>query len=103
MNKFINKYSVGRYVLSKYQNLFKIQYFDNLLTCVSDGSVEYTPGVTMNFTYRFADDPLGENLFGNITWRIDLNAPAHWTHEEKTCEYYAQYLTTNGVSYSVVI
>ncbi|GBP51725.1 hypothetical protein EVAR_96276_1 [Eumeta japonica] len=50
----------------------------------ADGSVEWTPGVTMNFTYRFADDPLGETLLGNITWRVDLAAPAHWTHEEKT-------------------
>ncbi|XP_049871101.1 uncharacterized protein LOC126370296 [Pectinophora gossypiella] len=50
----------------------------------ADGSVEWTPGVTMNFTYRFADDPLGENLLGNITWRVDLNEPAHWTHAEST-------------------
>ncbi|CAH2040693.1 unnamed protein product, partial [Iphiclides podalirius] len=50
----------------------------------ADGSVEWTPGVTMNFTYRFADDPLGENLLGNITWRVDLNEPAHWTHSELT-------------------
>ncbi|KAI8420755.1 hypothetical protein MSG28_007969 [Choristoneura fumiferana] len=50
----------------------------------ADGSVEWTPGVTMNFTYRFADDPVGENLFGNITWRVDLNQPAHWTHAEST-------------------
>ncbi|XP_053605721.1 uncharacterized protein Karl [Plodia interpunctella] len=49
-----------------------------------DGTVEWTPGVTMNFTYRFADDPLGENLLGNITWRVDLNEPAHWTHSEIT-------------------
>ncbi|VVC96663.1 uncharacterized protein LOC126975906 [Leptidea sinapis] len=49
-----------------------------------DGSIEWTPGVTMNFTYRFADDPLGENLYGNITWRIDLSEPAHWTHSELT-------------------
>ncbi|XP_072949994.1 apolipoprotein D [Epargyreus clarus] len=50
----------------------------------ADGTVEWTPGVTMNFTYRFADDPLGENLLGNITWRVDLNEPAHWTHSEIT-------------------
>ncbi|CAG4964669.1 unnamed protein product [Colias eurytheme] len=49
-----------------------------------DGTIEWTPGVTMNFTYRFADDPIGENLYGNITWRIDLNEPAHWTHSEQT-------------------
>uniref|UniRef100_A0A2H1WKQ0 SFRICE_033760 n=1 Tax=Spodoptera frugiperda TaxID=7108 RepID=A0A2H1WKQ0_SPOFR len=50
----------------------------------ADGSIEFTPGVTMNFTYRFADDPLGETLLGNITWRVDLNEPAHWTHAERT-------------------
>ncbi|CAG9787124.1 unnamed protein product [Diatraea saccharalis] len=50
----------------------------------ADGTVEWTPGVTMNFTYRFADDPLGENLLGNITWKVDLNEPAHWTHSEIT-------------------
>ncbi|CAG4974867.1 unnamed protein product [Parnassius apollo] len=50
----------------------------------ADGTVEWTPGVTMNFTYRFADDPLGENLLGNITWRVDMNEPAHWTHSELT-------------------
>nr|XP_037867585.1 uncharacterized protein LOC101739113 isoform X1 [Bombyx mori] len=49
-----------------------------------DGTIEWTPGVTMNFTYRFADDPIGETLFGNITWKIDLNQPAHWTHAEST-------------------
>ncbi|KAG7309584.1 hypothetical protein JYU34_004048 [Plutella xylostella] len=48
-----------------------------------DGAVEWTQGVTMNFTYRFLDDPLGETLLGNLTWRVDLAAPAHWTHEEK--------------------
>lgn len=53
---------------------------------LADGTVEWTPGVTMNFTYRFADDPAGETLLGNITWRVDLNAPAHWTHEEKECK-----------------
>ncbi|KAG6458042.1 hypothetical protein O3G_MSEX010630 [Manduca sexta] len=50
----------------------------------ADGTVEWTPGVTMNFTYRFADDPAGETLLGNITWRVDLNEPAHWTHSERT-------------------
>ena len=49
-----------------------------------DGTVEWTPGVTMNFTYRFADDPIGETLLGNITWKVDMNEPAHWTHAEST-------------------
>ncbi|CAH3994274.1 unnamed protein product [Pieris brassicae] len=49
-----------------------------------DGTIEWTPAVTMNFTYRYADDPIGENLYGNITWRVDLNEPAHWTHSERT-------------------
>lgn len=52
----------------------------------SDGTIEWTPAVTMNFTYRFADDPLDENLLGNITWKVDMNEPAHWTHSELTCK-----------------
>lgn len=45
--------------------------------------------VTMNFTYSFVDDPLNEQLLGNITWKIpSADVPAHWVHaEEPTCEY----------------
>lgn len=47
--------------------------------------------VTMNFTYSFTDDPLGEQLIGNITWTIpDTTEPAHWTHSEDTCKIYFQ-------------
>lgn len=43
--------------------------------------------VTMNFTYSFTDDPLNEQLIGNITWNIpDMEQPAHWTHSEDTYE-----------------
>ncbi|XP_058791158.1 apolipoprotein D [Phymastichus coffea] len=39
--------------------------------------------VTMNFTYSFVDDPMNEQLFGNITWKIpEAEAPAHWLHAE---------------------
>lgn len=43
--------------------------------------------VTMNFTYSFTDDPLNEQLIGNITWTVPNPAePAHWTHSEDTCK-----------------
>ncbi|XP_014217063.1 apolipoprotein D [Copidosoma floridanum] len=39
--------------------------------------------VTMNFTYSFTDDPLNEQLVGNITWNIPSHdLPAHWVHAE---------------------
>ncbi|XP_061704933.1 uncharacterized protein LOC133516168 [Cydia pomonella] len=65
----------------------------------------WTPGVTMNFTYRFADDPLGENLFGNITWRVDLNQPAHWTHAESTYDgiYNTYVLDTEYKTWSLLL
>lgn len=41
----------------------------------------------MNFSYNFADDPLREQLIGNITWQIpNLDSPAHWTHAEDICK-----------------
>lgn len=44
--------------------------------------------VTMNFTYSFTDDPINEQLFGNITWTIpDHGIPSHWTHSENICEF----------------
>ncbi|KAJ8977162.1 hypothetical protein NQ317_003102 [Molorchus minor] len=43
--------------------------------------------VNMNFSYSFTDDPLNEQLMGNITWTIPYPAePAHWTHSEDTYE-----------------
>nr|CAD7410213.1 unnamed protein product [Timema poppensis] len=45
------------------------------------------PEVSMNFTYIFTDDPEGEKLVGNITWRIpNGNKPAHWVHAEDSYE-----------------
>ncbi|KAK1134563.1 hypothetical protein K0M31_007345 [Melipona bicolor] len=39
--------------------------------------------VTMNFTYSFTDDPINEQLVGNITWKIPSpELPAHWVHAE---------------------
>ncbi|XP_015605999.1 apolipoprotein D isoform X2 [Cephus cinctus] len=39
--------------------------------------------VTMNFTYSFTDDPINEQLVGNITWKIPSpDLPAHWVHAE---------------------
>ncbi|KAK5649292.1 hypothetical protein RI129_000321 [Pyrocoelia pectoralis] len=43
--------------------------------------------ITMNFTYSFTDDPLNEELGGNITWVIpDPMQLAHWKHAEDTYE-----------------
>lgn len=43
--------------------------------------------VTMNFTYIYAEDPLREQLRGNITWIIpNFNIPAHWIHTEDIYE-----------------
>lgn len=45
--------------------------------------------VTMNFTYDYSEDPLKEDLVGNITWIIpDFDAPAHWLHKEAICKAY---------------
>ncbi|XP_076682463.1 lipocalin/cytosolic fatty acid-binding protein Karl [Andrena cerasifolii] len=39
--------------------------------------------VTMNFSYSFTDDPINEQLVGNITWKIPSSeSPAHWVHAE---------------------
>lgn len=44
--------------------------------------------VTMNFTYSFTDDPINEQLVGNITWKIPSpELPAHWVHAEYPCKY----------------
>lgn len=43
----------------------------------------------MNFTYIYAEDPLREELRGNITWIIpNYNTPAHWIHTEDICRYF---------------
>lgn len=43
--------------------------------------------VNMNFTYSFTDDPINEQLQGNITWNIPKpEQPAHWVHAEDTCK-----------------
>ncbi|XP_043289374.1 apolipoprotein D [Venturia canescens] len=43
--------------------------------------------VTMNFTYSFTDDPINEQIVGNITWNIpSQDIPAHWIHAEEPYE-----------------
>ena len=43
--------------------------------------------ITMNFTYSFVDDPINEQLMGNITWKIPSpDMPAHWVHAEAPCK-----------------
>jgi len=45
------------------------------------------PGVFMNFTYSFSDDPDHELLSGNITWALpNPTQTAHWIHAEDTCK-----------------
>lgn len=89
---YLNNKILAKFFLRNKSVIIKILETKDLIkqyhvTSFPDGSIEFTPGVTMNFTYRFADDPLGETLLGNITWRVDLNEPAHWTHAERTCKY----------------
>ncbi|XP_060527126.1 uncharacterized protein LOC132702487 [Cylas formicarius] len=62
--------------------------------------------ITMNFTYSFTDDPLNEQLLGNITWIIpDRGQPAHWTHSEDTYEgvYNTYVLDSDYVSWALLL
>ncbi|CAH0553281.1 unnamed protein product [Brassicogethes aeneus] len=62
--------------------------------------------VTMNFTYSFTDDPINEQLLGNITWTIpDPAQPAHWTHSEDTYEgiYNTYVLDSDYTSWSLLL
>lgn len=43
--------------------------------------------ITMNFSYIYAEDPIKQPLYGNITWFIpNMAVPAHWMHTEYICE-----------------
>ncbi|KAF5291965.1 hypothetical protein FQR65_LT11365 [Abscondita terminalis] len=62
--------------------------------------------ITMNFTYSFTDDPLNEELGGNITWIIpDPSQPAHWKHAEVTYEgiYNTYVLDSDYASWSLLL
>ncbi|XP_066252365.1 apolipoprotein D-like [Euwallacea similis] len=62
--------------------------------------------ITMNFTYSFTDDPLNEQLIGNITWIIPNHGePAHWTHSEDTYEgvYNTYVLDSDYVSWALLL
>ncbi|XP_050293472.1 apolipoprotein D [Anthonomus grandis grandis] len=62
--------------------------------------------ITMNFTYSFTDDPLNEQLIGNITWIIPNPAePAHWTHSEDTYEgvYNTFVLDSDYISWALLL
>ncbi|ENN75274.1 apolipoprotein D [Dendroctonus ponderosae] len=62
--------------------------------------------ITMNFTYSFTDDPLNEQLLGNITWNIPNPAePAHWTHSEDTYEgiYNTFVLDSDYISWALLL
>lgn len=65
----------------------------------------WTPRVTMNFTYSYTDDPDLSSLLGNITWRVDPDQPAHWTHEEDTYEgiYNTYILDTEYKSWALLL
>lgn len=75
---------------------FVVQYYANseeelLYKCMKGGftmSQVALDTITMNFTYNFIDDPINEELTGNLTWVIpDISQPAHWTHSEDICKY----------------
>ncbi|CAD7091222.1 unnamed protein product [Hermetia illucens] len=62
--------------------------------------------VTMNFTYIYAEDPLREELRGNITWIIpNYNTPAHWIHTEDIYEgvYNTYVIDTDYKSWSLLM
>ncbi|XP_030756855.1 uncharacterized protein LOC115882757 [Sitophilus oryzae] len=62
--------------------------------------------ITMNFTYSFTDDPLNEQLLGNITWIIpNPIEPAHWTHSEDTYEgvYNTYVLDSDYISWALLL
>ncbi|KAJ8937458.1 hypothetical protein NQ314_011847 [Rhamnusium bicolor] len=62
--------------------------------------------VNMNFTYSFTDDPINEQLMGNITWTIpNPIEPAHWTHSEDTYEgvYNTYVLDSDYISWALLL
>ncbi|XP_051173578.1 lopap [Leptopilina boulardi] len=62
--------------------------------------------VTMNFTYSFVDDPINEQLIGNITWKIPSpDLPAHWVHAEEPYEgvYNTYVLDTDYKSWALLM
>ncbi|KAF7263375.1 hypothetical protein GWI33_002682 [Rhynchophorus ferrugineus] len=62
--------------------------------------------ITMNFTYSFTDDPINEQLLGNITWVIPNPAePAHWAHSEDTYEgvYNTYVLDSDYISWALLL
>lgn len=71
-----------------------------------DGARAKGPRVTMNFTYAFSDDPVGERLRGNITWQVpDLSRPAHWRHQEESYQgvYNTYVLDSDYVTWALLL
>nr|CAD7454015.1 unnamed protein product [Timema tahoe] len=82
LNEILGKWYVVQYYASSEEAL-SYRCMREVFTMAAD-----RPEVSMNFTYIFTDDPEGEKLVGNITWRIpNGNRPAHWVHAEDSCEY----------------
>ncbi|XP_026480279.1 apolipoprotein D-like [Ctenocephalides felis] len=71
---------------------YVVQYYASseelpLYSCMRAVFMQNALEVDMNFTYMFADDPLFEQLEGNITWTIpNPDTMAHWVHKEDTYE-----------------
>ncbi|GLV44204.1 karl [Carabus blaptoides fortunei] len=64
-----------------------MSYLAPVFNLTPSGGPQSLLEVNMNFTYSFTDDPLNEQLQGNITWSIPKSdRPAHWVHAEDTYE-----------------
>ncbi|XP_018580094.1 apolipoprotein D [Anoplophora glabripennis] len=72
----------------------------------ADFTMSALESVNMNFTYSFTDDPINEQLIGNITWTIPNPVePAHWTHSEDTYEgvYNTYILDSDYLSWALLL
>lgn len=63
--------------------------------------------ITMNFTYIYKDDPLKDELQGNITWEIpNFMTPEHWVHSENIYEgiiYNTYILDTDYTTWALIM
>ncbi|KAJ8682144.1 hypothetical protein QAD02_017936 [Eretmocerus hayati] len=86
--QFLGEWFVVQYYASSEEAIsYRCMRAELSLLSPEQVSQHKNPGVTMNFTYSFSDDPINEQLVGNITWSIPLaEMPAHWLHAEQPYE-----------------
>lgn len=74
------------YVVQYYASSEEIPEYACMRSSFSFSSQE-NRDITMNFSYIYAEDPIKQPLYGNITWFIpNMAVPAHWMHTEYICE-----------------